>query len=121
MTGARLAAMMFCAAGVFAQTPITFQYVYDEIGQLIKVVDSTGVAIDYVYDSVGNMTQVNRSTVTPGALSIFAFSPAQGGPLTTVTISGQGFSTTPSLNTVLLERSRPRGGRYAWLKVVATV
>jgi YD repeat-containing protein len=100
MTGARLAAMMFCVTSVFAQTPITFQYVYDEIGQLIKVVDSTGVAIDYVYDSVGNMTQVNRSTVAPGALSIFGFSPAQGGPLSQVVIQGQGFSLTPSANIV---------------------
>jgi len=84
-----------------SQQPITFQYVYDDLNQLSKVVDSTGVVITYVYDSVGNTLQVNRSTLSsPGVLSIFSFTPQQGGPLTTVTITGQGFSTTPAANTV---------------------
>lgn len=90
------------AADSFAQAPITFQYFYDDTGQLVKVVDSTGVAIDYVYDAVGNMLEVRRSSIgTPGGLSIFSFTPQQGGPLATVTIQGQGFSVTPSANTVL--------------------
>lgn len=82
------------------QQPITFRYFYDDTGQLIKVVDSTGVVIEYVYDAVGNMLEVKRSTVAPAGLSIFSFTPAQGGPLTTVTVYGQGFSPTPALNTV---------------------
>jgi YD repeat-containing protein len=94
--------MALTAVGaVLGQGPITFQYFYDDLNQLTKVVDSTGGAIEYVYDSVGNILQIKRSIVTPGALSIFNFTPQQGGQLTTVTISGQGFSTTPSLNTVL--------------------
>jgi YD repeat-containing protein len=96
----RLVFLTFFAATLLAQAPITFQYVYDDTGQLIKAVDSTGVVIEYVYDPVGNILQIKRSTVTPGALSIFNFTPLQGGPLTTVTISGQGFSPTPSQNTV---------------------
>ncbi len=84
-----------------AQQPITFQYFYDETGQLTRVVDSTGIVIEYVYDAVGNILQVNRSTLTnPGGLSIFSFSPQQGGPLSTVTIQGQGFSTTAVNNVV---------------------
>src|SRR5712692_605923 len=89
------------AVSLLAQQPITFQYFYDELGQLTRVVDSTGVSVQYVYDPVGNMLQISRSTITPGALTIFNFTPQQGGPLSTVTISGQGFSTTQSLNTVL--------------------
>jgi YD repeat-containing protein len=86
---------------VRAQTPITFQYFYDSLGQLTRVVDSTGVVIEYVYDPVGNILQVKRTTGAPGALSIFSFTPSQGGPLTTVTIRGQGFSATSSANSVL--------------------
>jgi YD repeat-containing protein len=86
---------------VFAQSPITFQYFYDDNGQLIKVIDSTGVEIDYVYDPVGNILQVNRGTSpAPGSLAILNFTPQQGGPGTNVTILGQGFSGTPASNTV---------------------
>jgi len=94
-----LLGMAVCACAL-AQTPITFQYLYDDIGQLVKVVDSTGIVIEYVYDAVGNMLDIKRSTVVPGALSVFGFTPQQSGPLSLVTINGQGFSTTPSANTV---------------------
>ena len=90
------------ALSVRAQQPITFQYFYDDLNQLAKVVDSTGVVIQYGYDPVGNILQINRSTVVPGALTIFNVSPqtvATGGMLT---IQGQGFSTTPSLNVVTI-------------------
>ena len=83
-----------------AQGPITFQYVYDDLNQLAKVVDSTGVVLEYIYDSVGNILQIKRSTVTPGALSIFGFTPQQGALPTTVTIIGQGFGTIPAANSV---------------------
>src|SRR5690349_7412129 len=73
-----------------AQTPLTFQYFYDDLNQLVKVVDSTGVVIQYVYDPVGNIQQVLRSSVAPGALTIFNFTPQQGGPFASVTVSGQG-------------------------------
>ena len=46
------------------------------------------------------MLQVKRSTVVPGALSIFSFAPQQAGPLTLLTIQGQGFSPIPANNTV---------------------
>jgi len=93
--------MMATVSIVLAQQPITFQYFYDETGQLTRVVDSTEVVIEYVYDGVGNMLQVNRSTLSnPGGLSIFSFSPQQGGPLCPVTIQGQGFSTTAVNNVV---------------------
>jgi YD repeat-containing protein len=96
-----LLVLFVVASPSLAQSPITFQYLYDDLNQLIKVVDSTGVAIDYVYDSVGNIVRVNRSTGVPGALTVFGFTPQQAGPLSTITIQGQGFSTTPSANTVL--------------------
>ena len=36
--------VLFLATQAHAQAPITFQYFYDEVGQLVKVVDSTGTA-----------------------------------------------------------------------------
>ena len=53
--------------------PITFQYFYDELGQLVKVVDSTGNVVEYVYDEVGNLLEIKRSTVS--GLAIFNFTP----------------------------------------------
>jgi len=86
---------------VGAQTPLTFQYFYDDTGQLIKVVDSTGIVIEYVYDPVGNILEIKRSTLaTPNGLQLFNFTPAQGGPGTLVTIQGQGFNPTAANNIV---------------------
>jgi YD repeat-containing protein len=96
----RLAVVICCAVSLLAQAPTTFQYFYDDLNQLTKVVDSTGVAIEYVYDSVGNILQIKRSSVVPGALTIFNITPQQAGPLVMVTIQGQGFGAAPSANTV---------------------
>src|SRR5215472_17084313 len=84
------------AVPLLAQASISFQYFYDDLNQLTKVVDSTGVVVQYAYDAAGNVTQISRSMVAPGQLSIFNFTPQQAGPLTTVTIQGQGFSAAPS-------------------------
>src|SRR5438105_2063203 len=62
--------------------------------------DSTGGVIDYVYDPVGNILEIRRSTSPPGNLTIFSFTPGQGGPLTGVTIRGQGFANTAASNVV---------------------
>jgi YD repeat-containing protein len=80
------------------QQPITFQYFYDETGQLMKVVDSSGNVVEYVYDKVGNMLEIKRSTAA--SLAIFNFTPSRGPVTTKVTIQGQGFSANPTGNTV---------------------
>ena len=56
----RLTILLCCAAALFAQVPTSFQYFYDDNGQLIKAVDSAGIVIEYVYDEVGNMLQIKR-------------------------------------------------------------
>jgi YD repeat-containing protein len=48
-----------------AQSSVGFHYFYDDLGQLTKVIDSTGTVIEYVYDPVGNILQVKRSNVAP--------------------------------------------------------
>jgi YD repeat-containing protein len=70
---------ILAATLLVAEGPMTFQYFYDDSGQLIKVLDSTGIVIEYVYDAVGNMLQVKRSTVAPGVLTIFSFTPNRVG------------------------------------------
>ena len=84
------------------QSPITFKYIYDDLNQLTKVIDSTGVVIQYVYDPVGNILQINRSTVQPGVLTLFNISPQSVPTGGILTIQGQGFSTTASANIVLI-------------------
>ena len=82
---------------VVAQEPITFQYFYDDLGQLVKAVDSTGVVIEYIYDEAGNMVEIRRSQ---GARHVFDFAPRQGLVGTTVTLQGQAFSPAPGENIV---------------------
>jgi YD repeat-containing protein len=101
--GAALTAMtvlaVFCVSAV-AQQLITFQYFYDDLNQLVKVVDSTGVVIQYVYDSVGNILQIQRSTVNLNQLTIFNVTPLQVAIDGTVTIQGQGFNPNASMDRV---------------------
>jgi YD repeat-containing protein len=90
--------MLLVAPTLAQQQPITFQYFYDDLGQLVKVVDSSGNVVEYVYDKVGNMLEIKRSTAA--SLAIFNFTPSRGPVTTKVTIQGQGFSPTPADNIV---------------------
>jgi YD repeat-containing protein len=73
-------------------------YAYDELGRLLAVVDQFGDAGVYNYDKVGNLLSVtNTGSYT---VSIFTFTPNNGPVTQSVTIYGDGFSTTPSQNTV---------------------
>jgi YD repeat-containing protein len=73
-------------------------YVYDGLGRLLAVVDSSGDAVTYAYDSTGNLLSVSR--YASSAMSIINVTPSQGPVGTAVTISGTGFSATPSQNAV---------------------
>jgi YD repeat-containing protein len=73
-------------------------YVYDELGRLIGVVDSAGDSATYKYDAVGNVLSITRQSSSQ--LSIISFMPQSGTAGTTVTINGTAFSSTASQNTV---------------------
>ncbi len=77
------------------------QYFYDDLGRLGRVVDQNGNSATYHYDAVGNLLSITRTTVPANnGLSILSFSPQQGPAGVTVTIQGQGFSTTASADAV---------------------
>src|SRR5688572_11794022 len=77
ITRARLVA--FLAAVVFAAFAATSEgqvrYVYDDLGRLISVVDTTGESATYVYDAVGNLLSITRSS---SAVRILGLSPQAG-------------------------------------------
>ena len=73
-------------------------YVYDDLGRLLAVIDVNGNAAEYSYDPVGNILAISRFTSTQ--VSIINFAPESGPTGTAVTINGTGFSTTPAQNTV---------------------
>ncbi len=86
---------------LWAQSGNPVQYYYDDLGRLTRVVDPSGNIATYHYDSVGNLLSITRSTLPANnGLAILSFTPQSGPVGTTVTIQGQGFSTTPSANTV---------------------
>ena len=48
------------AAHLFAQSGV--QYVYDQLGRLVGVIDTSGNAAAYSYDAVGNLLAISRYT-----------------------------------------------------------
>src|ERR1700683_1441856 len=74
-------------------------YVYDSLGRLVTVYDSSGDAAVYSYDAVGNLLSItNSSSSTFAALDMSSNS---GTPGSTLTISGTDFlaggCTTPTV------------------------
>ena len=66
------------------QVPIN--YVYDELGRLVAVIDKDGNAATYAYDAVGNLLSISRQVTTQ--TSIIWFSPSSGPVGLAVTIYG---------------------------------
>jgi len=85
---AALLVLVSCVS-VRAQAP-SIQYVYDQLGRLIAVVDLHGDTVRYLYDEAGNLLSIQRHASSH--ISIISFSPDSGPVGTTVTISGTGFS-----------------------------
>jgi YD repeat-containing protein len=92
-----LTLVFLLAASAFAQSG-NVTYVYDELGRLVGVIDTSGNAASYNYDAVGNLLSIQRTSSSQ--TSIIGFNPARGPVATTVTIYGTGFSATANQNTV---------------------
>lgn len=91
-----LAAVLLNALPAAAQTS-AIQYLYDDLGRLVAVVDSSGASAIYTYDAAGNLLAITRHSA--GTVAIAAFSP-HAGPIGAVKISGTGFSATASQDAV---------------------
>ena len=89
-------AICLSTAVLAGQAPIN--YVYDDLGRLIGVIDQSGNSAVYHYDAVGNVTSIDR--FTPSQIAVIVVAPSRGPIGTTVTIRGSGFSTTPGNNSV---------------------
>jgi YD repeat-containing protein len=89
-------ALLLSASSLLAQSGV--QYIYDELGRLVGVIDTSGNAAGYSYDAVGNVQAIARYTSSQA--SVLQFTPKTGPVGTVVTISGTGFSTTLSQDTV---------------------
>jgi YD repeat-containing protein len=81
-----------------AQSSGAVSYLYDPIGRLVAVINPSGNTAIYNYDAVGNLLSI--SSQSSSLLSIISFTPASGSVGGAVTISGTGFNSTPSQNTV---------------------
>lgn len=94
------------AALIFALAPFieagqqggTTRYEYDANGRLKTVTLPNGERVIYDYDAAGNIKSITRQTLT----TILGISPTEGPVGTQATITGNGFLTTASANTVLI-------------------
>src|SRR5438093_282135 len=82
-----LGVMLIFERAALAQTAI--QYVNDDAGRLISVVDPAGDTAVYHYDAVGNVLSIDRHSSSQ--VSIIWFSPGVGSTGATVSIFGTGF------------------------------
>jgi YD repeat-containing protein len=76
----------------------SIQYMYDELGRLIAVVDPGGDTAVYHYDAVGNVLSIARHASSQ--VSVVSFTPGSGPVGTQVRIFGTGFSSTIAQDTV---------------------
>ncbi|MFI5460683.1 MAG: RHS repeat domain-containing protein [Isosphaerales bacterium] len=95
-----IALAFFCATAgsARAQSSQSVTYVYDAGSRLIAVVNGAGNAAQYFYDSAGNLTSI--ATYSAPTFVVFYDTPNNGPGGMSFTIYGDGFSTTPSQNTV---------------------
>jgi YD repeat-containing protein len=104
--------------GAYAQSA-QIQYVYDELGRLIAVIDPSGDTALYSYDAVGNILSIARHATSQ--VSIISFSPTIGPVGTAVAITGTGFSATASQNTVTFNGTAASVSSATATTLVATV
>lgn len=86
-----LVALVLTLSGTTAHAT---QYIYDALGRLVEVIATNGTTITYSYDAAGNITSIRQ--LATGQLAISEVSPDKGLVGDSITIGGDGFSTTPA-------------------------
>lgn len=110
-------------AAISSAQPPPIQYVYDELGRLVAVVDRTGDAAIYVYDAVGNILAIQRIDAAnlPGPVAISFVSPGKGKAGTVVSILGRGFGASAAQNSVAFNGAPAAVSSASATRIVATV
>ena len=67
---------LICAVAALRAQSQPIRYIYDELGRLVAVIDSTGAAAVYHYDAVGNLLSITRQNA--GVVSMQMESDASG-------------------------------------------
>ncbi|NJP49210.1 hypothetical protein HCJ93_03745 [Streptomyces sp. SBST2-5] len=94
-------------------------YAYDAAGRLVGVTDPDGETARYRYDEAGNRLGIDRyPSSTPSVLSVV---PVRAAPGAKITISGTGFSSTPSAHTVTVGGKRATVSSASPTRLVVTV
>jgi hypothetical protein len=93
-------------------------YIYDPVGKLKATVGPIDTVV-YDYDAVGNLLSIARQS--SNQVAIIQLAPPSGPVGTNVTISGIGFSATPSQNTVTFNGSAATVTSATATQLIATV
>jgi YD repeat-containing protein len=98
MVWIRVLCVLACLVCFPRAADATITYVYDRLGRLTGVIDSAQGTAVYRYDAVGNILSIERYATN--AVLLIEFTPGSGPVNTVVTLTGTGFSATPSQNAV---------------------
>jgi YD repeat-containing protein len=85
----------FFSAPLSAQQP-KINYVYDDLGRLVRVIDENGNAATYHYDSVGNLLRITRETGVPTTAVVSSVSPSSWNRGTNITVAITGYNLSCS-------------------------
>ena len=86
--------LLFCAVTLTPAFVDQVQYICDNLGRLLQVVDGKGNVATYTYDAVGNLRSIMRNTSGVGAPTITAFISNTGKAGTSVNVSFTGTNLT---------------------------
>ncbi len=120
-----IAALVCLGVPVLAQVPMDYQYIYDDIGQLVRAIDSDGNVVTYTYDATGNFVSITRTTTDAlGPPVIVGVSPdvVNQGETVPIVISGTNLfqgSLTVDNPGVTIAGSRPGDTEIAATLVIA--
>ena len=79
---------MLCAAVVLSSAVADqAQYIYDDLGRLVQVIDGQGNVATYNYDAVGNLLSITCNTGGVGAPTVAGITPNSGAAGATVNVS----------------------------------
>ena len=90
-----LRSLLVMALGLMLLQPVPAsadqaQYIYDDLGRLVQVIDGQGNVATYNYDAVGNLLSITRSTGGVGTPTVTGITPNTGAAGAAVTGIGVG-------------------------------